>query len=394
MSYELDIKFDETHKKPYLVCEWNDNQSTARGWVVVYNFVNNFCSGGTRMHPSVTPEEVYRLARAMSYKYKACESVTTGGCKAGISYDSKAADARDVLKRFMIAMAPLMKSGVNLGGDLGVDANEVFKIWDEINLPVPITKAMRTDPKVIQGNKNHDEMCSMKLDCFTTYDFITGYGVADGADELWTLRTGKSGGGRVVIQGFGCLGVSCAYRLVKMGYKITGISDVHGLVFCEDGLDIQMLMDTRKVLGEMNREALPANYKQLPGAAWLEQDCDILIPAALEDVLNASNADKVKAQIIVEGANICTTPEADEIFHKKGIDIAVDFTVNLGATRYYDSVFFQVVGKNTQEACDDVEKIIRKDIKLVYEASKKSGKKPREVAEEIFAPDTFDNPDI
>lgn len=387
--------YEPKFKKPYLSVEWNDQESTAKGWLVVYNFVNNFCSGGTRMHPTVNENEVYRLARAMAYKYKACESTTTGGCKAGIAYDHKAPDARDVLKRFNIAMAPLMQHGVNLGGDLGVDANEVFKIWGEIGIAVPQTKSMRKDPKVIKGTENHDKMCEMTLDRFKVYDMITGYGVASGADECWKLRTGKNGGGaKVVIQGFGCLGASCAYKLEKLGYSVVGIADVNGFVYCENGLDVNKLLDDRKFPGEINYDKLPDNYIVTDNSKWIEAKCDILIPAALEDVINKDNAHLIKAEIVAEGANICTTHEADEILFKKGIDVGVDFTVNLGATRYYDSIIFGVVKADPQAAFDDVEKIVRKDVKLVYEKSKAENKPQRQVAEEIFEPDVFDNPDI
>jgi len=383
-----------TERDPYLLVEWHDTGSCAVGWLVVYNFVNNFCSGGTRMHPSVTAEEVYRLARAMAYKYKACESATTGGCKAGIRYDSKAPDAREVLKRFMIAMTAYMRHGVNLGGDLGVDALEVFRIWDEIGVIVPQTKAMRGDPRVIEGTRNHDLMCDMTLDRFKVYDMITGYGVAHGADELWRLRTGRrAGGARVVIQGFGCLGASCAYLLEKMGYSVVGIADANCLVECPEGLDINRLLDGRLAAGEMNPASFDGGWRVSPNAEWLEVDCDILIPAALEDVINRGNAGRVRAGVVVEGANICTTPEADLILARKGVDIGVDFTVNLGATRYYDSIIFGVIGPDPQAAIDDVEAIIRKDVRLVYNGCRVTGKRPREVAETIFKPDTFTYPD-
>ena len=71
--------------KPYVVVEWNDTETDAKGWMCAYNFVGHYCGGGTRMHPTVTKEEVIRLATTMGYKYKACESLTTGGCKAGIA---------------------------------------------------------------------------------------------------------------------------------------------------------------------------------------------------------------------------------------------------------------------------------------------------------------------
>ena len=389
------MKLSDGYKQPYLFYEWHDTQSDAVGWIVVYNFVSNYCSGGTRMHPNVNAEEVYRLARAMAYKYKACDSVTTGGCKAGIAYDHKAPDARDVLKRFLIAATPLMNHGVNLGGDLGVDANVVFEIWKELGVKVPQTKAMRNDPNVTEGTKKHDLLCEMKLDRFLTYDMITGYGTAFGADEQWILRTGESGNGAtVVVQGFGCLGASCAHKLSRLGYKIVGISDANGMVVCEDGLDIDLLLDNRKHAGEINYDAIPANYKRIENTQWLEVDCDILIPAALEDVLNISNADKVRAKVVAEGANISTTPDADDVFLKKGIDVAVDFLINLGATRYYDSIIFNKIGLCTQEASNDVEKIVRRNVRLVHEKAKESGRKHRVVAEEIFEPDTFDYPDI
>lgn len=390
----MKIKFDESHKKPYLTVEWNDTETEAKGWLVIYNFVNHFCSGGTRMHPNVCEEEVYRLARAMAYKYKACESTVTGGCKAGICYNSKAPDARDVLKRFNIAMVPYMKHGVNLGGDLGVDANVVFQIWDEIGMDVALSHEMKKNPVVKQGIINHDAMCSMSLDRFLVYDMITGYGVAHGTDECWIQKTGQSGNARVVIQGFGCLGASAAYKLEKMGYSIVGIADVNAFLYCEDGLDVEMLLDQQVTKGELYLENLPKNYQILPNTKWIEADCDILIPAALEDSINKDNAPLIKASLVSEGANICTTPEADEIMFRKGIDVGVDFIINLGATRYYDSIMWGVVGQDPQAAIDDVETIIRKDVQLLFAEMKKTKEMPRKIAERIFAPDTFDTPDI
>ena len=82
-----------------------------------------------------------------------------------------------------------------------------------------------------------------------------------------------------------------------MGYKVVGIADVNGLVYCKDGLDIPKLVSTRLPKGEMNREAFEDNYEVYPNFKWLEMDCDILIPAALEDVINKDNAEKVKASL-------------------------------------------------------------------------------------------------
>jgi glutamate dehydrogenase (NAD(P)+) len=353
------------------------------------------------MHPTVTKEEVIRLATTMGYKYKACESQTTGGCKAGIAYDYKAPDALDVLKRFLTATAPYINAGVSIGGDLGVDYSDVLRILDELGIGIPQTKAMKEDPDIHQGIVNHDRAeKELTYDGFKMYDMITGYGVAAAADEAWKLKGGKEGAS-VVIQGFGCVGASCVNSLYNMGYKVVGIADVNGLVYCKDGLNIPKLVETRLPKGELNREAFEDNYEVLPNTEWISAECDILIPAALEDVINKNNADKVKASLIVEAANIPTTPEADEILRKNGVDVAVDFISNLGGIRIYEAVIFRIVKieeMNDEEAAkaivDDTTNLIRKQTRCVFEEAAKTGEFTRDVARRLFTPDKSDTPDM
>lgn len=387
--------------KPYVVVEWNDTETDATGWLCAYNFVGHYCGGGTRMHPTVTKEEVIRLATTMGYKYKACESKTTGGCKGGIAYDYKAPDATDVLRRYLTAMAPYIQAGVSIGGDLGVDYSVVLRILDELGIGIPQTKAMKEDKDIHQGIINHDRAeKELTYDGFKMYDMITGYGVAASADEAWKLRGGKEGAS-VVIQGFGCVGASCVNSLHNMGYKIVGIADVNGLVYCKDGLDVETLVRTRLPKGEMNSEYFADNYEVLPNSKWLEMDCDILIPAALEDVIHKDNADKIKASLIVEAANIPTTKEADEILKKKGIDVAVDFIANMGGIRIYDSVIFRTVKIETMNDEDaasaivqDTVDIIRKQTRRLFEEAKRTGEYTRDVAMRLFVPDKSDTPDL
>ncbi|HHX92629.1 MAG TPA: Glu/Leu/Phe/Val dehydrogenase [Clostridiales bacterium] len=380
-------------KRPYVVVEWNDTETEASGWLCAYNFVRNYCGGGTRMHPTVTREEVIRLATTMGYKYKAIESETTGGCKGGIAYDYKAPDAKDVLRRYLTAMLPYIKAGVSIGGDLGVDYADVLEILADLGVALPQTKAMRDDPAIQQGIKNHDDACGMTFDGFRMYDMITGYGVAFAADEAWTFKQGAPGAS-VIIQGFGAVGASCAYCLDKMGYKIVGIADVNGLVYCGDGLDVKKLVATRKPKGEMDPEAFDPSCEILPNARWVDMPCDILIPAALEDVIHKDNADSIKASLVVEAANIPTTPEADAILYKKGIDVVIDFVANTGGVRIYEALVFRIVKDPVpQDIVDDTEYIVRKQTRRLLEEAKKTGRYTRDIALEMFAPDTFDIPD-
>ena len=153
--------------------------------------------------------------------------------------------------------------------------------------------------------------------------------------------------------------------------------------------------------GELNKEAFEDNYEVLPNSEWLSQECDILIPAALEDVINKDNADKIKASLIVEAANIPTTPEADEILRRKGIDVAVDFISNLGGIRIYEAVIFRIVkieNMSDEDAAAAIVKdtvdLIRKQTKVVFEESAKTGEFTRDVARRLFTPDKSDTPDM
>ncbi len=379
--------------KPYITVEWNDTETDAKGWLCAYNFVNHYCGGGTRMHPTVTKEEVERLALTMGYKYKACESKTTGGCKGGIAYDYKKPDAKDVLRRYLVAMAPYIKAGVSIGGDLGVDYADVLDILDDIGIGLPATKEMKTDPVIIQGIKDHDALCGMRYDGFLMYDMITGYGCAAGLDEAWKAMGNKQPG-KVVVQGFGCVGASMCNSLDKMGYKIVGIADANGLVECQDGLDVKKLVAGRKPKGELNQDDFEDNYIWRKNSEWLDVDCDIIVPAALEDVINKNNANDIKAKLIVEAANIPVTEEADKILKEKGVKIAVDFTTNLGGIRIYEVSVFGLVPCDPSAIVKDTEDLVRKNTKLVFEKAEKEGKTNREVARELFKPDVFDTPDI
>lgn len=387
--------------KPYVVVEWNDTETDAKGWMCAYNFVGHYCGGGTRMHPTVTKEEVIRLATTMGYKYKACESLTTGGCKAGIAYDYKAPDALDVLRRFLTATAPYIKAGVSIGGDLGVDYSDVLNILDDLGIGIPQTKAMKEDPEIHKGIINHDRAeKELHYDGFKMYDMITGYGVAGALDEAWKLKKGKEGAA-VVIQGFGCAGASCAVSLTKLGYKVVGVADVNRMVYCKDGLDIPKLVKTRLPKGELNPSAFEDCYEVRPNSEWLEAECDILIPAALEDVINKDNAGKIKASLLVEAANIPTTPEADEILRKKGVDVVVDFLANMGGIRIYEAVIFRIVkieDMNDDDAAAAIVKdtvdLIRKQTRRVFEEAAKTGEFTRDAAKRLFAPDKSGTPDV
>lgn len=375
--------------KPYLIVEWNDTETDAQGWLVVQNLKKGYSGGGTRMHPSVTKEEVIRLAEAMAYKYVASGSETTGGCKAGIAYDYKAPDALGVLRRFLIAMMPYIDNGVSLGNDLGTKYEDILEVFHEFGIDIPLTKTMKEDPVVLKGIKDYDYLLTQKMDGLLLNDIVTGYGAAFATDEAWKFTNGEAGA-KVVIQGFGCVGASCALKLHHLGYKVVGISDANLLVTCEEGLDIPSLIEHKNEYGEMDQAYFQSDYHVRPNDEWLDVDTDILIPCALEDVINESNADKVNASLIAEAANIPISAGGDKIIREKGIHLVNDYVVNLGSVRAYDVVVFGLVDPTPQAVIDDIEQLCRKNVQHLFTESEKQNRYQREVANELFRPGKSD----
>lgn len=372
--------------KPYVTIEWNDTLTDATGWLCIYNFVKGYAGGGTRMHPTVTKEEVIRLATGMAYKMKACESDNTGGSKGGIVYDAKKPDAYDVLKRYMEAMRPYIDTGIAVGSDLGTNYGDILKIFGEIGMQIPITKSQAADPVVQKGLADTDRLLTESIEGFLLNDAVTGFGVAFAADEAWKFDHKEANGARVVIQGFGCVGASCAYKLEKLGYKIVGIADAAQLVVCQDGLDVKTLMAGKNKYGEMDPKDFLDNYEVLPNTEWDKVDCDILIPAALEDVINKNNADKINTKLIVEAANIPISAEGDAIVKKRGIRVVPDFIANLGAVRFFDRVYFGLVEPTPESVIGDIEEVCRRNVQKLFSEAKKTGRYERELALEIFEP--------
>ena len=113
-----------------------------------------------------------------------------------------------------------------------------------------------------------------------------------------------------------------------MGYQVVAISDINGMYYNENGLDIADLLGARNLLGEVDVSKMKTPCEVRGRDEWLGLDVDIIIPAAVEDIINKETAPTVRASLIGEGANIPTTEEADEILHKMGVHIVPDFIAN------------------------------------------------------------------
>lgn len=289
------------------------------------------CKGGIRFSLSVTQDEVMALAALMTYKC-AIVNVPFGGAKGGIKIDPKKYSAYDLEKITRRYTAELIKKNFIGPGtdvpapDYGTGAREMAWILDTYVAmhPGEIDAAgCVTGKPVTQGGvRGRTE--------------ATGLGVFYGLREVCNMpdmmkRLGMPvgvEGKRVCVQGLGNVGYHSAYFFKEAGAKIVGLAEYEGAIWSNDGLDVDEVVKHRKKNGSILNFPGATNFKSSGEA--LEMECDILIPAALENVINSENASRVRAKMIGEGANGPLTPDADEILALKGIVVVPDMYLNAG----------------------------------------------------------------
>ena len=289
------------------------------------------CKGGIRFSAEVNQDEVMALAALMTYKC-AIVNVPFGGGKGGIKINPRSYSAYELEKITRRYTAELIrKNFIGPGTDVpapdyGTGEREMAWILDTYAAmhPGEIDAAgCVTGKPVSQGGVRGRreatglgvffglrEVCNMP-------DVMSKYGLTVGVE-----------GKRVVVQGLGNVGYHSAKFFQDAGALIIGLSEYEGAIHSDKGLDIEAVFEHRKKTGSILNFPGATNFEKNTDA--LEMECDILIPAALENVINEENAPRIKAKIIGEAANGPLTPEADEVFVEKGILVVPDMYLNAG----------------------------------------------------------------
>jgi glutamate dehydrogenase (NAD(P)+) len=289
------------------------------------------CKGGIRFAAEVNQDEVMALAALMTYKC-AIVNVPFGGGKGGIRVDPKKYSAYELEKITRRYTAELIKKNFIGPGtdvpapDYGTGEREMSWILDTYSSlrPGEIDAAgCVTGKPVTQGGVRGRREA-------------TGLGVFFGLREVCCMpdmmkKVGLSmgvEGKRVVVQGLGNVGYHTAKFFQDAGAKVIGLAEYEGAIYNEEGLDVDDVFQNRRKTGTILNFPGAKNFVKNSDA--LEMDCEILIPAALENVIDEDNAPKVKAKIIGEAANGPLTPEADEIFAQRGTLVVPDMYLNAG----------------------------------------------------------------
>lgn len=289
-----------------------------KGYRVQHNNYRGPYKGGIRFHPQVNLDEVKALATWMTFKC-ATVGIPYGGGKGGIIVNPKEL-SKSELERLTRAYVDKIYEFIGPYKDIpapDVYTNSQTMSWilDEYN------HISRThNPGVVTGKP-------IELEGSLGRDTATSAGGVIVLNQLMSKLCMEPKKTRVAIQGFGNAGANAADILYHQGYKIVAISDSKGAIFSESQIDPHALEEHKKKTGSV---AGFAGTKNIPAADLLTCNADVLIPAALENVITLENASNIKAKIILELANGPTTPEADEILFKKGVTIIPDVLANAG----------------------------------------------------------------
>jgi glutamate dehydrogenase (NAD(P)+) len=297
-----------------------DDGSTAvfRGHRVQHNVVLGPAKGGIRYHPSVDLDEVKALAMWMTWKC-AVAKIPYGGAKGGVAVDPKKLSSRELenlTRRYATEIATLIGPQEDIPApDMGTDAHVMAWIMDTYSMHrgYSVAGVVTGKPLSIGGTLGRLE--------------ATGRGLLYVAQEASRQGLTPLAGASVAIQGFGNVGGVAARLLAAEGCRVVAMSDSSGGIYNEHGLDPEALYRFRQEGGKL---------AQAPGGDHLTNEellclpVDILIPAAMEGQINATNASRIRARIILEGANGPLTPEADSTLAERGIVVIPDILANAG----------------------------------------------------------------
>ncbi len=318
--YEM-IRNPQRELKVYLPVRMDDGTiKVFEGYRVQHSNIRGPFKGGIRFHQNTDLNEVKALATWMSLKC-AVANIPYGGAKGGITVDPSTLSQGELMRltrRYTFAIESIIGPDKDIPApDVNTNAQTMAWVLDTYSMlnGHPCPGVVTGKPLELGGSKGRPS--------------ATGRGVVISTKLILNKYGKKLDGTRLAIQGFGNVGANTARIAYHRGAVIVGLSDVSGAIYCEKGLDADAI-STFIESGHMLSDYEADGVKHISNAELLECDCDVLIPAALENQITEENARKLKCKFIVEAANGPTTAEADKILEERNIVLIPDIFANSG----------------------------------------------------------------
>ena len=326
----LDVHPDIIEKLKYpketlavsLLVRMDDGSRRAfKAWRCRYDDTRGPTKGGIRFHPAVNLDEIMTLAFWMTFKC-AVVNLPYGGGKGGVSVDVKEL-SRTELER--LSRAYIQAFARFIGPDRDIPApdmytNGIVMAWmaDEYSTMVdqPSPGVITGKPIPLGGSLGRDDATGRG-----------GYYVLRHLEKDLDLSTEKA---RIVVQGFGNAAFHCARLLHADGYRIIGLSDSRSAVYDPDGIDPLAAMEHKRNNGSLAGAPTNGTLREMTNAELLESECDVLVPAAMENQIIEENAPGIQAKVVLELANGPVTPASDTILNQRGVIVIPDILANSG----------------------------------------------------------------
>ncbi len=364
------IFFDELG--PEYVIETYDPKLKYRGILVLDNLALGVGKGGLRMLPNLTTYEVWRLARAMTLK-NALMDLPFGGAKSGIILDPKKvslAKKRKIIESFARSLKPVCPKHYVTAPDINIGEKEMEWFAKAVgDWQAATGKPSNLCVKLFGDNWER---------CGLPHEFgSTGFGVAVSTKAAIEFLGKDVKEITCAIAGFGNVGSFAFKHLQEFGVKIVAVSDISGAIFNKEGLDFSKLIKLSQRKKPITSYTLA---KKISRESIYELPVDVLIPAAVSDVIGEKNYKRVKSKIIIEGANIPIREEYEEKLRKKGVLIVPDIVANSGGVI---SSFIEYKGYHPKKMFGIIKRRVVKTTESVLKQSKEKNLSPRIVAKKI-----------
>jgi len=334
------------------------------GYRVQHNLNRGPAKGGIRYHPQVTLSEVKALAMWMTWKC-AVAGIPFGGAKGGVIVDPKRlslGELERLTRRYASEIAVLIGPERDIPApDVNTTAQVMAWIMDTVSMSkgYSVPAVVTGKPLSVGGSQGRNA--------------ATGRGCAIVALEACQRLSRDPRKMTVAVQGFGNAGSIAAGLMADDGFSIRAVSDSGGGIHSDTGLDVAAVVEHKRRTGSV--VGFPGT-KPLSNAELLQAPVDVLVPAALENQITASNAGQVEASLILEAANGPTTPEADDILHRRGVTVVPDIVANAGGVivSYFEWVQdLQSFFWEENEINDRLKRIITAAFNSSWEASQRLG---------------------
>ncbi|MFI9250108.1 Glu/Leu/Phe/Val dehydrogenase dimerization domain-containing protein [Streptomyces sp. NPDC053069] len=374
-----------TAPAPLMSLVWTDHVTGRRGFLVVDRLVRGVASGGLRMRPGCTLEEVAGLARGMTMKEALhydpeARYVPLGGAKGGIDCDPQEPQAYGLLVRYLRAMRPYIESFWTTGEDLGLTQDLVDRAAVEAGLvsSVQAVYPLLDDEAAARGRLA--DAFAVEVDGIGLDELAGGCGVAESVLAALDRAEVPYAGTRVAVQGLGTMGGATARFLARAGLTVVAVADVKGTIANPAGLDVEALLAARDGYGAVDRRVLRPGDRELSGEAWLSADAEVLVPAAVSYAIDTGNQHGIRARWIVEAANMPVLPEAEELLAARGVAVLPDVVVNSATNAWWWWTLFGDIGPDADEAFAYIRRSMRALVELMLDRADADGTTPRAAA--------------